>query len=58
MDAMPWTVMTSADAVPAVPRAGCFADVAAPEGKGSEAADIGWVTALPSTLTAVMEAIP
>jgi hypothetical protein len=31
-DAMPWTVMTSVLAVPAVPSAGCLAAVAAPVG--------------------------
>ena len=43
MDAMPWTVMTSAEAKPAVPRAGCFADVDAPAGNGSDAAEVAWV---------------
>ncbi len=32
MDAIPWTVITSAEAVPAVPSAGCLAAVAAPVG--------------------------
>jgi hypothetical protein len=35
-----------------------FAEVAAPEGRGREAADTGWVTAEPSTFRAVIEAIP
>src|SRR5688572_14248713 len=33
IEAMPWTVITSDDAVPAVPSAGCFAAVAAPVGR-------------------------
>jgi hypothetical protein len=32
-------VRTSEDGVPAVPRAGCFAEVEAPVGRGSEEAD-------------------
>jgi hypothetical protein len=35
----PCTVRTSLEGVPAVPSAGCFADVAAPDGRGSEAAE-------------------
>lgn len=53
MDAMPWTVITSADAVPAVPKAGCLAAVEAPAGRGREAADTGCVTAEPSTFKAL-----
>jgi hypothetical protein len=36
MDAIPWTVITSEDAEPAVPRAGCFAAVEAPDGSAEE----------------------
>src|SRR5258708_5513721 len=43
MDAMPCTVITSDEAEPAVPRAGCFADVDAPAAKGSDAAELAWV---------------
>jgi hypothetical protein len=49
--------MTSLEAVPAVPRAGCFADVAAPEGSGREAADTGCVTPEPSTKSRVEETV-
>ena len=52
IEVTPWTLITSADGVPAVPRAGCFAEVEAPAGSGNEAADTGCVTALPSTFTA------
>jgi hypothetical protein len=58
IDAEPCTVITSAEGVPAVPKAGCFAEVAAPVGSGREAADTGWVTEDPSTLRAVIEAMP
>lgn len=52
IDAMPWTVMTSELAVPAVPSAGCFVEVAANAGKGRAAALMGCVTADPSTFRA------
>ncbi len=41
--AFPCTVITSLDADPAVPKAGCFAEVAAPDGRGRAAADTGCV---------------
>lgn len=43
IDAAPWTVRTSAEAVPAVPIAGCLAAVAAPDGRGKEVAETGCV---------------
>src|ERR1700730_8053230 len=48
IDAAPWTLITSADAAPAVPSAGCFAAVAAPAGSGRDTADTGCVTPEPS----------
>src|SRR4051812_43626859 len=48
----------SADGDPAVPREGCFAVVAAPEGSGREVAEMGWVVAEPSTFRAVIDAAP
>ena len=43
IDVIPWMVMTSDDADPAVPSAGCLADVAAPDGSGKDAAETGCV---------------
>src|SRR6185312_13073505 len=52
IEAMPWTEITSAEALPAVPSAGCLAAVAAPVGSGSEAADTGCVVCQKVPVTA------
>src|SRR5260221_13211861 len=52
IEATPWTLITSADGVPAVPSAGCFAEVQAPVDSGNESSDRACATALPYTFTA------
>src|SRR5206468_2607585 len=53
IDATPWTESTSAEAVPAVPIAGCLAAVLAPAGRGRLAALTGCVACQKVPVTAI-----